>query len=201
MAMFGASRMTVHAVVRELQALGYLVRGQGKGSFVAEPRAHHSLISVPDPAEQIRERGQDYEFKIILKAQRPLVAGDGLAERLGIGTAVDHLVLLHLGNGAPAILEDRLVNPAMMPGLLDLDLAALSPFAWLMRRYPFPDSRHLIRAIGADEQDAARLGVAVGAPCLELSRITSVAGTPVTSVRLLHIGEHAAISGSVERQA
>ena len=199
--MFGASRMTVHAVVRELQALGYFIRGQGRGSFVAEPHAHHSLISVPDPAEQIRGLGQDYAFRTIRKAQRPLKAGDGLAEHLGIGTIVDHLVVLHLGNNAPAILEDRLVNPAMMPGLLDLDIRTQSPFSWLMRRYPFPDSHHTIRAIGAGAEDAVRLGVANGAPCLELSRLTTVAGTPVTFVRLLYIGEHAAISGSVERQA
>jgi len=41
---FGASRMTVHSALRELQAQGYLVRGQGLGSFVAEPKSHHSIV-------------------------------------------------------------------------------------------------------------------------------------------------------------
>lgn len=201
MAQFGASRMTVHAVLRELQALGYLERGAGKGSFVAEPRAHSNVISIADPVDEIRNRHQAHSLTVIRSEQRALKATDGLASVLEVGVPVDHLIVLHLADGAPAILEDRLVNPQMMPDFHALDFAAASPFVHLMRRYPFPDSRHRIRAVAATSQDAALLAIAPASPCLELTRTTFVTGRPVTHVRLLYPGETAAISGSVERRA
>lgn len=201
MAQFGASRMTVHGVLRELQALGYLERGAGVGSFVAEPKVHSSVISIADPADEIRSRQQAHALAVVRTEQRALQATDGLAAFLEAGAPVDHLLLLHLADGAPAILEDRLVNPAMMPGLLELDLARTSPFVALMRRYPFPDSRHRIRAVAATAEDAALLAIPPASPCLELTRTTFVTGRPVTHVRLLYPGDTAAISGSVERKA
>lgn len=201
MARFGASRMTVHAVLRELQALGYLERGAGRGSFVAEPRAHSSVMSISDPSDEIRSRNQSHALSIVRAERRALAPDDGLAASMEAGAPVDHLVLLHLGNGAPAIIEDRLVNPEMMPDFLALDFTRASPFVHLMRRYPFPDSRHRIRAVAASQEDAALLGIPPSAPCLELTRTTFVGGRPVTHVRLLYPGETTAISGSVERKA
>lgn len=197
--MFGSSRMTVHAVLRELQSLGYLVRGKGKGSFVAEPRNHHSVIAIPDPADEIVARGQHYTRRILVR--QSIDAPANKARLLGMeGDAqLDRVVVLHSGSGKPSILEDRLVNPAMMPGFLALDFDAASPFVHLMRRYPFPDSRHVIRAVSVNGQDAQWLELPTGAPCLELCRTTIVGGTPVTHVRFLYAGEEAAISGSVER--
>lgn len=198
-ALFGASRMTVHTVLREMQALGYLVRGKGKGSFVAEPREHHSVIAVPDPADEIAARGQNYARRILARetrASRPEEAG---LLKLAEGASINHLILVHTGDAKPSILEDRMVNPAMMPGFLALDFDEISPFVHLMRRYPFPDSHHVIRAVAATGQDAEWLDLPPGSPCLELCRTTIVVGTPVTHVRFLYAGAAAAISGSVER--
>ena len=201
MALFGASRMTVGGVLRELQAQGFVVRDQGRGTFVAEPRAHHSVVTIADPAEDIRRRGDAYSFTV--QRRKRLKASPKQAGDLGLdpGSPIEALLLIHEANGEPEVIEDRIVNPALVPDFGSLNLAETSPFVHLMRRFPFPDSVHTIRAVGASTRTAKLLNIRSGAPCLEITRTTSVSRQRVTRVTLLYPGEKSLLTGRVERCA
>ena len=56
-ASLGVSRMTVNRALRELAALGHLVRVQGVGTFVATPKPQSALLEIRSIADEIRARG------------------------------------------------------------------------------------------------------------------------------------------------
>ena len=55
-AQFGFSRMTINRALRELTDEGRLVRLQGVGTFVAEPKGQSALFEVRSIAEEITSR-------------------------------------------------------------------------------------------------------------------------------------------------
>lgn len=56
MVQFGFSRMTINRALRELTDEGRLVRLQGVGTFVAEPKGQSALFEVRSIAEEITSR-------------------------------------------------------------------------------------------------------------------------------------------------
>ena len=59
----------------------------------------------------------------------------------------------------------------------------------MLFRSPWTEAEHSISAIVADEQTAAALDIATGAPCLVIDRHTWRSARPLTAVRLLYPGE------------
>src|SRR5215470_8049591 len=106
----GVSRMTINRALRELTLEGQLVRVQGVGTFVAESKAESALFEVRNIAEEIRARGSRHEAKVVLLQSD--AADETIAELFNMrpGDPISHSILLHLENGIPMQLEDRLVD-------------------------------------------------------------------------------------------
>jgi len=83
-------------------------------------------------------------------------------------------------------LEDRWVSPRMVPAFLDQDFSLMPPSEYLVRHVPFDQIEHLVDAVLPSPEQAARLAMDAGEPCLLLSRRTWSRGTPITLVRCLH---------------
>src|ERR1044071_7779971 len=62
----GVSRMTINRALRELTIEGRLVRVQGVGTFVAEPKAQSALFEVRNIADEIAARGRKHSSQVIL---------------------------------------------------------------------------------------------------------------------------------------
>lgn len=183
---FGIARMTANRALRELVDQGRIVRVAGVGSFVAENKPQSTLLQIANIASEIRQRGHDYDYRLI-SAERVAASPDVAAWLdLRAGESVFHSLCLHLENGVPVQLEDRYVNPRVVPDFLDQDLTATPPSEYLVRHVPFDQIEHLVDAVLPTAQQAAHLAMEATEPCLLLTRRTWTLTVPVTLVRCLH---------------
>ena len=185
-AQFGVARMTVNRALRELVEQGRIRRVAGVGSFVAEDKPQSTLLQIANIASEIRARGHDYGFQLV--ASERIAASTDVAAWLDLraGESVFHTVCLHLEDGVPVQLEDRYVNPRVVPDFLDQDLAAMPPSEYLVRHVPFDQIEHLVDAVLPTVDQALRLSMPAAEPCLLLTRRTWTRTVPVTLVRCLH---------------
>lgn len=185
-AQFGISRMTVNRALRELVAQGRITRVAGVGSFVAENKPQSTLLQIANIENEIRARGHDYGYELLL-AERVATSTDVAAWLdLRAGESVFRTLCLHREDGVPVQLEDRFVNPHVVPDFLAQNLAATPPSEYLVRHVPFDQIEHLVDAVLPTPEQAARLSMPAAEPCLLLTRRTWTRGVPVTLVRCLH---------------
>lgn len=185
-AQFGISRMTVNRALRELVAEGRIVRVAGVGSFVAEDKPQSTLLRIVNIETEIIARGHDYRHELLV-AQRAAATPDVAAWlNLRAGASVFHAMSLHYENGTPVQLEERYVNPVVVPEFLDQDLALTPPGEYLLRNVPFDEIEHVVDAVLPHAEQARKLEMDATQPCLMLTRRTWIRGTPVTWVRYLH---------------
>ena len=185
-AQFGISRMTANRALRELVDQGRVVRVAGVGSFVAENKPQSTLLQIASIASEIRARGHEHGYRLL--AAESIAASADVAAWLDLraGESVFHSVCLHLENGTPVQLEDRYVNPRVVPDFLSQDLTVTAPGEYLLRNVPFDQIEHLVDAVLPTAEQAERLAMPAAEPCLLLTRRTWTRTVPVTLVRCLH---------------
>lgn len=62
---YSVSRITVREAVKTLVQEGYLVRKQGKGTYVSAPKFEQQLTSYFSLSQEIEKRGLQSEFKVL----------------------------------------------------------------------------------------------------------------------------------------
>lgn len=190
----GVSRMTVHRALRELTSEGHLRRIQGVGTFVAPPKPQSTLIEITGIAAEIKARGSTHSAQVVRleRIERP-DPGLLLAFEFGAVKPVDHSVVVHHENGLPVQLEERYVNPGLVPGYLDQDFAAISTFDYLQGATPLTEVEHLISAGPAGEARAALLGIDPSESCLVLDRKTWTGAVVATVNTFTYVGSRYAL--------
>ena len=91
---------------------------------------------------------------------------------------------LHLSDGKPFQLEDRLINLDAVPEAADETFETISPNEWLVQRAPYSFIRTALRAERAHQIDQDHLGLEAGAPVFVIERQTRFRDAPLTAVRL-----------------
>jgi GntR family histidine utilization transcriptional repressor len=192
---FGCARMTVHRALRELEAEGLIERRQGSGSYVAQLHPISNLLRVRDIHDEIAERGHAHATRVIRAARVKAGAAVAAAMRLRKGAAVFRVQLVHVENGLPIQLEDRHVNPALAPDLLQRDLASVTPSHVLCEHAPLTEAEQVVEAVLATPEQARLLEVAPGSALLMVSRRTVSQGAVASVARLYHPGERFRLVG------
>ena len=192
---FGVSRMTINRALRELAIEGKVVRVQGVGTFVAEPKAAAALFEVRNIAEEISQRGHRHSSQVLTLREEAAAGEPARALAMRSGQALFHSVLLHLEDGVPVQLEDRHVVPAMAPDYLRQDFTRITPYVYLTQSAPISQAEHEIEAVLANATERRHLRIGASEPCLRLKRLTWSAGKPVSSVRLLYPGSRYRLTG------
>jgi GntR family histidine utilization transcriptional repressor len=184
----GVSRMTAHRALRELFAQGVLIRIPGVGTFVAAPKAEGDFLDVRNIATEIRERGGRYSCKLhqLAKVKASATVADAL--NLPPGAAIFRSVIVHFENEIPIQLEDRYVNPAIVPDYLSVDFSTTTPNEYLSRIATISNVEQVIEAILPDPRTQKFLNLAANEPCLRLFRSTSSFGRHTTCVWLTYAG-------------
>jgi len=193
---FGCARMTVHRALRELEEEGLIERRQGSGSYVAELHPISNLLQVRDIHDEIRERGHAHATRVCHAALERCDGAVAVAMRLRRGTPVFRVRLVHSENGVPIQLEDRHVNPALAPDLLERDFTQVTPSAVLFEHAPLTEAEQVVEAVVADAEQAALLDVAPGSALLMVSRRTVSQGEVASIARLYHPGARFRLVGS-----
>jgi GntR family histidine utilization transcriptional repressor len=190
------ARMTANRALRELAADGVLVRVAGVGTFVAEQRVHAHPLQVRNIADEIRARGHEYETRIV--SLGAVSASRELGERCGVaaGARLDHSLLIHCEGGAPLQVEDRYVNPTVVPGYLRNDFTRITPHEFLMHAAPLQRAEHTVRAVIPAARFRRMLKLDASDACLLIRRRTWAGGRIATVADLYHPGSRYELTGA-----
>jgi len=186
-ARFKVSQGTVRKAIDEMAQENLLVRRQGKGTFVAthaeEGTRYRFLRLAPDGGARMPR----LERRLLECRRMRATPGVARALELAGGDAVIEVRRLLLEGAQPLVLDD-LWLPAALFARLDAELLA----QWhgpLYRLFEAEFSVHMvraeekIRAVAATQEDAALLGVAVGAPLLQVERRSFTYGARPVELR------------------
>ncbi len=188
MKQYGCARMTVNKALSSLAAAGLIVRRRRVGSFVAEPRAHSAVLEIPDIRSDVTSRGQDYSLRLLSRKRRKPAARHADEQKLAADGELLALRCLHMANGRPFALEERLISLATVPEAVGVDFSVEPPGSWLLGHVPWTEAEHRISAINADVDIAATLEVARNSACLTLERRTWRGSADITHVRQIFPG-------------
>jgi GntR family transcriptional regulator, histidine utilization repressor len=187
---YGCARMTVNKAIASLAEAGLIVRRRRAGSFVAQPHLQSAVLEIPDIQAEITARGDQYGLQLLVRRRRKPVGSRPEEKTLAGRGELLALRCLHLANGRPFALEDRLISLASVPEAQHIDFAAESPGKWLLSHVPWTQAEHRISAVNADRDIAQTLDIEPSTACLALERRTWRASEHITHVRQIFPGTH-----------
>jgi GntR family histidine utilization transcriptional repressor len=195
---FQTSRMTVNKAIQSLAAEGIVQRRRKVGTVVAERAQERPVFEIWNTADIIERSGAVYGYRLL---ECELIKDDPVKRGLlnvSRSTQLLWLRCVHLSDGQPFQMEERLVNVDAAPGITCHPLDTVAPGPWLLAHVPWTEAEHTISACEAGEIEAAALNLPVGAACLVVERRTWNGDAPVTLARLWHPGARHRLVGRFE---
>jgi GntR family histidine utilization transcriptional repressor len=189
MAEYDCSRMTVNKVLSTLAANGLITRRRRAGSVVAEPSTERAVLEIQDFALEAAHAGTVYQYRVLRRTIEPIDVAAAQRTGLPAGTEMLTVTTLHLMDGVPGAYEQRLISLATVPEADKEHFTNDPPGTWLLRRVPWTDAEHVVRALNADKLIAKQLQIELGTACLVLERRTWQAGAFVTEARIIYPGD------------
>lgn len=190
--MLGVNRMTLRRALQLLESQGLLLRRQGDGTYVAEPKIERQAGQLVPFTRGMQRRGYLPGAKVISLEKRPAEAA--IAKELGlpVSAAVYYVRRLRLINREPVMLE-RLTIPAhRFPQFECFDLSARSVYDVMEKEYGVTvvRARQSLEPVVATEYEAELLGVMPGDPLMLEQRLGfDQGGRPVEYGRDLYRGD------------
>ena len=111
------------------------------------------------------------------------------------GQKLFHSIIVHYENDVPVQIEDRLVDPVLIPDYLAQDFTAITPNAYLMSKAPVTEGEHVVTAILASAQECKWLKINKTEPCLLIRRRTWSNKQLISSARLIYPGSRYYLEG------
>lgn len=186
------SRMTVRAALARLEQRGLIVRRQGSGTFVAQPKLLQDASHLRGFFEASVGQGVFPVSRVIERGE--ILATRHLAQELDlrIGEPVYKIVRVRSASGAPVVLETSFFPARVVPGLLDLDLEGSSIYRLMDRHYGARPvrARQSLEPITAGPAESVLLDLPVGNPLMLVERTAWDAhGRPVEHARDVYRGD------------
>ena len=172
-ARYRVSRGTIREAMKLLFQQGYLVREQGRGTFVTYRKIQQDPDMLIGFSELMRRNKIMPSARIIEK--KVIEPTDYLKQLMLLDPQgkVVRIIRLRLGDNNPLIIERSFFNHTLFSPLLDLDLEQNSIYS-LLYRYTYTrlgDASQRIEAISAGESERDLLRVSVGTPLLLIKRL------------------------------
>lgn len=168
----GVSRSTLRVALDRLEADWLIVRRQGSGTYVAEPRMSIDTSVLVSFTEGVLHTGLVPGARML--ACEVVGADHDAARALEVdeGEAVWRLVRLRTANEAPMALERSWFPHRLLPDLDRHDLEGRSIYRILAEEYGLAPDRatQRLEPVTADEAAAAALGCRAGDPLMMVTR-------------------------------
>jgi len=192
---YGCSRMTVNKALSQLAQAGYIERRRRAGSVVSRPHVQSAILEIHDIQTEVQALGLPYRYVPLSRKERKARTADAAHFDAGGPARLLAVTALHLAGSRPFCHEERLINLLAVPEARDEPFADQAPGAWLLRRVPWSQAEHEIKAIAATLGIARVLDIPAGTPCLVIERRTWNADHVVTFVRLTYVaGSHSVVA-------
>lgn len=171
--LYNVSRGTIREALKLLFQQGYLVREQGKGTFVTYRRIQQDPDQLMGFSELMRRNNMKPSAKII--EQEVIDPGPNLIRlmQLKSDAQVVRIIRLRYGDDQPLIIERSFFNYELFQPLMDLDLENNSIFDLLYEHTDtrLGDATQRIEAVTSGESEFELLNVEPGTPLLLIKRL------------------------------
>lgn len=171
--MLGVNRMTLRRALQLLESQGLLLRRQGDGTYVAEPKIERQAGQLVPFTRGMQRRGYLPGAKVISLEKRPVEGAVAKELGLSVSTAVYYVRRLRLINREPVMLE-RLTIPAQrFPRFERFDLSDRSVYDVMEQEYGVTvvRARQSLEPVVATKYEAELLGVEPGDPLMLEQRL------------------------------
>ena len=183
---YHVSRTTIREAINDLVRLGYLVRQQGKGTFVARSHDAFDATRLSSFTEDMSRQGLTAGSRLLsLSKESP---SEGARRHFGEVAAVWRLHRLRLADGEPIALQTSFL-PADRFTFSEEELEDRSLYRMLAERYGvgFTTADEIISATVAIPEQAELLEVEPGAPLLCVERYAyAQTGEPLEVVTIFY---------------
>ncbi|MFU0789338.1 GntR family transcriptional regulator [Cerasibacillus sp. JNUCC 74] len=170
---FGVSRTTVRTALNQLTLEGYLVRKQGKGTFVADQKVKQTLTqTVKRYSDQVAVQGKEAEITVIAITVIP--ADDYLVNQLDVtlNDPIQRIDRVRKANGNATQYEISYIPWNIAPGITEKQ-AKTSLYAALKDDFNVHIAKTIehIEITLADERCSKHLHCELNAPCFHIETI------------------------------
>ncbi|HHV83496.1 MAG TPA: GntR family transcriptional regulator [Tepidanaerobacter syntrophicus] len=188
---FNVSRITARQALDELTNKGYIVKKQGKGSYVSINKMKMQLNSLQGFSEEMRSKGLEPSSKLLsLEICNPSLE---VATKLNIDPSVKvySIERIRYANNVALSLENVFIPFFLCPDIEQYDLTD-SLYKILQKNYNIVIKRanQSIEAGFVDKRAAKLLNVKAGTQALIIERVTYTSNdTPLEYVKSLYRGD------------
>lgn len=192
---YGVSRITVRRAIEELCGEGYLIKHQGRGTFVSTPRISRRLLQsefVRSFTEVCRDNGMEPGARLLNRQIVPIRSEEEKFLKLPSTALLLRIQRLRTADGVPTFEENIFLPYEEFRDLLEADLEDVSIFAMIGKvsgRPPAHASRRLVEAVKATPEQSSLLSIPAGDPLLYLhAHFVDAADEPVCIGRQYYVG-------------
>ncbi len=162
---FGVSRPTVRQAMAQLAHSGLIIRGRGRGTFVAAERLSHDVSLAFE--DEMRAARKSVRFKVL--SRETLAPGSAAQQALGIKPteAVERIERLRFLDGEPFAHEQRTLPASIAAGITETMLETLAIISLLAEAAERPARiRNTVRCMAGEARVTGLLGLRPRTPLM-----------------------------------
>lgn len=197
---FNVSKITIRQALSNLSADGYLMKIQGKGTFVAGNRPVVGLTMKTVFSDGLFGRGVQEEREIL--DRRILEPPEKIREYLNSAGPIYRIATRRLAEGVPISTDESFLPAGLLPGIEEQDLNGFTLFAAIQDRGTRKvfKMRQVVEITTLTDRESETLGQAAGKLALAVHRLLiGVDNQPLAYSRIVDIGERFKLETEFER--